>query len=347
MPTHDTSAAADPFSEKKSILQDGPPRGTMFVSNEFGLILLILFFVVVFGLTTKGFLSPFNLFTLGRNTAINIMIGLSMMTVIVTGGLSLAVGAVGVCAAMFCGYAIEGLHLPWPLALACGLAMGAALGFVNGFTVVRTGLHSFIITLATMSIFFGMMVFLTRAAAFRNLPADFTSFGKMKLLNYASPLLIVTIVVALALAWLYRCTVLGREMLAAGAQPEAAELSGIAVGRITSLCHMLSGALAAVAALMLVTRNGAAIPSMAGQLGQDWLLPAFLGPVLGGAVLNGGKAPVFGTCLGAALVTMLTGGLLLLQIGEFWVQTFLGLLLLVAVFMDKARRSYLAFRNLA
>jgi ribose transport system permease protein len=110
---------------------------------------------------------------------------------------------------------------------------------------------------------------------------------------------------------------------------------------------VLSGLLAALAALMLVTRTGAAIPSMAGQLGQDWLLPAFLGPVLGGTLLQGGKVSVLGTCLGALLVTMLTSGLLLLQLGEFWVQTFLGLLLLLAVLMDKARRSYLARRNLA
>ena len=64
-------------------------------------------------------------------------------------------------------------------------------------------------------------------------------------------------------------------------------------------------------------------------------------------LLPGGKVSVLGTCLGALLVTMLTSGLLLLQLGEFWVQTFLGLLLLLAVLMDKARRSYLARRNLA
>jgi len=346
MSSHDTPAAADDFPKRRHRLQAAMPRSRVFASNEFGLILLIAVFTVVFGLTTKGFLSPFNLFTLGRSAAVNIMIGLSMMAVIVTGGLNLAVGAIGVCAAMLCGYAIEGLQLHWSVSLICAVALGAGLGFINGFAVVRTGLHSFIITLATMSIFFGTMIFLTRAEAYRNLPAGFGSFGKMKILSYVSPLLIVTLAVALALAWLYRRSVLGREMLAAGARPEAAELSGIRVGQVTVLCHMLSGALAAIAALMLVARNGAAIPSMAGQLGQDWLLPAFLGPVLGGALLNGGKAPVLGTCLGAALVTLLTGGLLLLQLGEFWVQTFLGLLLLIAVFMDKARRSYLAYRNL-
>lgn len=346
MTSHDAPIAAGPQGDSLERDQN-TLRSSFFLTNEFGLILLIVLFTVGFGAAASGFLSPFNLFTLGRTAAVNIMIGLSMMVVIVTGGLNLAVGAIGVSAAMFCGYLIEGLGLPWPIALLGGLTLGAALGFVNGWTVVRTGLHSFIITLATMSIFFGVMIFLTRAESYRALPPVFASFGKMKILAYFSPLLIVTLIAALALSWLYRRTVLGREMLAAGARPEAAELSGIRVGRVFILCHMLSGVLAGIAALMLVARNGAAIPAMAGQLGQDWLLPAFLGPVLGGTLLQGGKASVLGTCLGAFLVTMLTSGLLLLQLGEFWIQSFLGLLLLLAVLVDKARRTYLARRNLA
>lgn len=346
MTSHDAPIAVGPQGDTLEAEPASPPSRFL-LTNEFGLILLIALFAVAFGIAANGFFSPFNLFTLGRVAAVNIIIGLSMMVVIVTGGLNLAVGAIGVSAAMFCGYLIEGLGLPWPLAVLGGLGFGAALGFVNGWAVVRTGLHSFIITLATMSIFFGVMIFLTRAESYRALPPVFVSFGKMKILSYFSPLLIVTLLTALALAWLYRRTVIGREMLAAGARPEAAELSGIRVGRIFILCHMLSGLLAALAALMLVARNGAAIPSMAGQLGQDWLLPAFLAPVLGGTLLQGGKVAVLGTCLGAFLVTMLTSGLLLLQLGEFWIQSFLGLLLLLAVLMDKARRTYLARRNLA
>ena len=85
---------------------------------------------------------------------------------------------------------------------------------------------------------------------------------------------------------------------------------------------------------------------MAGQLGQDWLLPAFLAPVLGGTLLTGGRVSVLGTLLGGFLVTMLTSGLLLMQIGAFWIQTYLGVLLLVAVLLDLARRSYLSRNKL-
>ncbi|MER9064888.1 hypothetical protein NKI16_33600, partial [Mesorhizobium sp. M0698] len=78
-----------------------------YLTNEFGLIALIVVFALGFKFTTEGFFSAFNLFTLGRIAAVNIMIGLAMMVVVMTGGLNLAVGAIGVCAAMTCGYLIE------------------------------------------------------------------------------------------------------------------------------------------------------------------------------------------------------------------------------------------------
>ncbi len=315
------------------------------LTNEFGLAVLLVLFAVLFSLFTPGFKSPFNLFTLGRSMAIDIMIGFSMMVVIVTGGLNLAVGAIGVSSAIGFGWLVEVAGMPWPLALAGGLLLGATLGATNGVLIVRSGLHSFIITLATMSIFFGVMVFLTRAQAFRKMPADLSLFGKARYFGYVSPLLLVSVAVALLLAILYRLTPLGREMLAAGAKAPAAELSGVRVERTFVLCHALSGILAGIAALMVVARNGAAIPSMAGDLGQDWLLPAFLGPVLGGTLLSGGRVSVLGTFIGAALMTMLTNGLLQFRVGEFWIQSWLGLLLLAAVLIDLGRRQILGRRG--
>lgn len=100
----------------------GNPR--FYLTNEFGLICLIVVFGLIFALLAKNFFSPFNLFALGRVAAVNVMIGFAMMVVIVTGGLNLAVGAIGVCGAMFCGFLIQVLGLPWPLAILLGLALG-------------------------------------------------------------------------------------------------------------------------------------------------------------------------------------------------------------------------------
>lgn len=322
------------------------PLKRFLLSNEFGLILLIVVFAIIFSTVSPMFLSKFSLFALGRTAAVNIMIGFAMMVVIVTGGLNLAVGAIGVCAAMFGGWLMQVAGVHWGVAVFGGLVLGALLGATNGIVVVRSGLHSFIITLATMSIMFGTMIFLTQAQSYRGISPAFTSFGGMRLWGVVPPVLLVSVGVGVALWAMYAYTALGRQILAAGANPAAAELSGIRVERTIVWSHALSGALAAIAGFMLVSRTGAAIPSMAGQLGQDWLLPAFLAPVLGGTLLTGGKVSVLGTFLGGFLVTMLTAGLLLMQIGAFWIQTYLGLLLLVAVLMDLARRSYLARNKL-
>lgn len=318
----------------------------LLLSNEFGLLALIIIFSVIFALVTPGFTSSFSLFAMGRTAAVNIVIGFSMMVVIVSGGLNLSVGSIGVCVAMASGWLMQVTGLHWAFATIGALALGASIGALNGFVIVKSGLHSFIITLATMSIFFGVMIFLTQAESFRELSPDFVQFGRTKVGGVISPLLIVTLIAAAMLSLFFKFTATGRRLLAAGANPEAAELSGIRVDRMVILCHALSGVLAGLAGLMLVSRTGAAIPSMAGQLGQDWLLPAFLGPVLGGTLLTGGRASVLGTLLGAFLVTLLTTGLLLLQVGAFWVQTWLGLLLLAAVLLDLFRRSYLIRRNL-
>jgi ribose transport system permease protein len=318
----------------------------LLLSNEFGLAVLLLLAFLIFANTLQGFSSTFSLFTIGRQIGINTMIGLAMMAVIVTGGLDLSIGAIGACTAMIFGYMAQALGVPLVLAIPLAIAFGASLGFINGVTVVKSGVHSFIITLASMSIFFGLMIFLSRAQSFNQLPPEVPSFGKLKLGGVVSPLLIISLVTCAALSVFYRFTTLGRSMLAAGANRKAAELSGIRTGRVITACHILAGGLAAIAALMLTARTGAAIPSMAGQLGQDWLLPAFLAPVLGGTLLAGGRVSVFGTFLGAAFVQIMTSGLLLMRVGEFWILACLGVMLLLAVITDKTRQTILRSKGM-
>ncbi|MDC3178276.1 ABC transporter permease [Pelagibacteraceae bacterium] len=314
-------------------------------TNQFGLLCLVIFFIFVFSFSTDGFTSRFNIYALSRVVALDIMIGLAMMVVILTGGLNLSLGALGVSAAMFGGWCMESMGIPISISIILVLAFGSFLGWINGFVTVRTGVHSFIVTLATMSIYFGFMTLLTEAEAFRKLPEIFTDFGSLKLFNkYISPLLIISVLTCLILYYVFKFTDIGRKLIAAGANPDAAELSGISVDRMFIYCHMLSGFLAALAGIMLTARIGAAIPSMAGHLGFDWLLPAFLAPVLGGTLLSGGKVTVFGTMLGAILVTLINNGLYLIDVGEFWIRFFLGMILLGAVLLDRARE-YFTVKN--
>jgi ribose transport system permease protein len=226
-------------------------------------------------------------------------------------------------------------------ALAAALFLGGLLGWINGFAIVRSGVNAFIITLATASLFMCGMLILTKAIIYNGVPPEIAAFGRLRW-NFVSPLLLIAIVIGAALIVLFRFTTLGREILAAGANARAAELSGVPVGRVIIIAHTLSGLLAASAGLMLLTRLGAAMPS----IGQDWLLPSFLAPVLGGTLLSGGAVSIVGAALGALLVATIRSGLLILQVGNFWLQLFLGVMLLLAVLLDRYRNVYAERRGL-
>ena len=152
-------------------------------TNQFGLLILVIVFICIFSFSTDGFTSRFNIYALSRVVALDIMIGLAMMVVILTGGLNLSLGALGVSAAMFGGWCMESMGIPISITIILVLAFGSFLGWINGFVTVRTGVHSFIVTLATMSIYFGFMTLLTEAEAFRKLPEAFTDFGSLRLLD--------------------------------------------------------------------------------------------------------------------------------------------------------------------
>ena len=310
------------------------PRRAFEFAPQVSLLVIIGVLVAIFSFRQPGFVSSFNLFGMGRSLAVDVTIGFSQMVVLATGGMNLSVGSIGVCAVMFSGYLMQSLGLPAPAAFVLALSLGCALGWVNGFTIVRAGVNAFVVTLASANLFSGAMLILTRAAPINGLPPEVAAVGQYRLFGLVSPLLVVALAIGLGLLVFYRYSVAGKQMLAVGANARAAAMSGLPVDRSIVLSHMLSGVLAAVAGLMVVARVGAAMPAVGGE---DWLLPSFLGPVLGGTALAGGFVSVVGTMLGAALVTIIRSGLLVLDIGNFWLQLFLGLFLLAAVLMQRYR----------
>jgi ribose transport system permease protein len=312
-------------------------RRPMMLGQQTGLVVILVLLGALFTVKSPGFLSSFNLFVLGRSLAIDIVIGFSQMVVLATGGMNLSVGSIGVCVVMMGGYLMQVAGLPISIACALALILGGALGWLNGFTIAKSGVNSFVVTLASANLFSGAMLILTKATPLNALPRSVGGFGQMRIGGgWVSPMLAVAMGIGLALIVFYRYSVIGRQSLATGANQRAAEMSGVPVGRRIIGAHVLSGVLAGVAGLLTVARVGAAMPAVGGQ---DWLLPSFLGPVLGGAALAGGFVSVVGTTLGAALVTTIRSGLLVMGIGNFWLDLFLGLFLLAAVLLQRYRGS--------
>lgn len=305
--------------------------------DRVGLLAVVLASWVVFAAFTQGFLSDFNIYSVGRLVAIAVVVGFSQMVVIGIGQMNLSVGAIGGVVAMFLGWLLEAWGVPWPLAIVAAVLFGGLLGSINGLVIVATGINAFVVTLGTASVFSGTMFILTKVEAFRSLPPGFIEFGQMRILGLVSPLVIMMVVVLVMLFLLYRGTTVGRQMLATGANARAARVSGVPVGRIVTLTHMLSGALAGLAGVMLVLRIGSAIPSIGTAGGGDWLLPSFAAPAIGGTLLSGGVVNVVGTFIGGLLLGTIENGLTLLAVPGFWVQLLTGLVLLIAVMLDRAR----------
>ena len=173
---------------------------------------------------------------------------------------------------------------------------------------------------------------LTKGIPFYRLPEGFAHFGQARagLFPY---LAIVTLVLTVALAVFFRWLVPGRQMLAVGGNRRAAELSGLPVGRVVMGAHVLSGLLAGTAAILLTAQLGEAEPTV----GQTWLLPSFAGPIIGGAALTGGTAPIFGTFLGVVLISLIDDGLILRDANPFWIQFLVGALILGAVIVGRVQ----------
>lgn len=305
--------------------------------DRIGLASIVLASWAIFAIFADGFTSQFNIYSVGRLVSILIVVGLSQMVVIGIAGMNLAVGAIGGVVAMFFGWLLQQWGIPWPIAMALAVGFGGLLGWVNGILIVKTGINGFVITLATAGVFSGAMFILTKVEAFRDLPQGFLSFARVELFGFFSPLVLIMLVVVVLLFFGYRSTTLGRQMLAVGANVRAARVSGVPVERIVVITHMLSGALAGLAGIMLVLRIGSAIPSIGTAGGGDWLLPSFAAPAIGGTLLAGGVVNVFGTFFGGLLLGTIENGLNLLNVPSFWVQLLTGLVLLAAVILDRVR----------
>ena len=303
-------------------------------SPRLGLLAVTIAFWVWFAIFATGFTSDFNMFTLLRFAAVQITIAFGQMIALSAGEMNLSLGAIGGAVAMCAGGLMEMLHLDPLLAIPIALALGALMGAVNGLLTVRTGINSFVITLATASVYTGLMLAITQANSYDDLPKAFLTFSRIRLMGYPVSPLVLVMLGAAALLWLlYSKTRLGREILAVGSNRRAAAMSGVNVNMTLVKTHMLSGLLAGLAGIMSAAMLADAVP----LIGMDWLLPSFAIAVIGGTAITGGSVSVVGAIIGGLLVASITNGVLLLNVSNFFVNLFLGLILLLAVSLDRIR----------
>lgn len=310
--------------------------GRIVRSDIGGVIGAVIVMSLILTLTTPGFATQFNFDSLTRTIAITTIVGLAQLAVLAVGHFNLALGAMGAMGGVFAGALMEEAHVPVGAAILLGLLLGAAAGAVEGGLIVKTGINPFVITLSLASIYLGGVTAMTKAQFYSHMPQAFNDIGIISL-GGVPLLFIIALAVAVVLWVVMARTPLGRQLLATGANATAASFSGIATNRVILVAHALSGGLAAAAGILLASRLGSAQIS----IGSDWMLVSFAAPVLGGTILSGGKVSVIGTIVGAALMSMITNALVLIGVSYFWFQTFLGVIVLGAFAVDRARLAYI------
>jgi len=286
-----------------------------------------------------SFASPFfftvgNLSNLSKQVSIVAILAAGQAVVIISGGIDLSVGSVLALSAVTIGWLITAGVDP-TLALCAGLAMGTFAGWINGMVITRMKIPPFIATLGMLGIARGMSLVITDGVSFPVLVPLFLWIGNATFLGLPIPLYFV--VVTFAAVWvMMHTTVFGRHIYAIGGNERVARLEGIPVDRQKLKVYMLSGFMAALAAVVMTGRLAATPPSVA----QGIELQAIAAVIIGGVSFTGGRGQVLTALVGALIMAMITNGLNILGISSFYQQVLIGVVIIVAVWLDnlKSRR---------
>ena len=308
------------------------PAAVRDLLRRFGILIAFLLLVVVLSFLSDSFLTVSNLLNIARQVSINAIIAAGMTFVILTAGIDLSVGSV----LAFSGAIIAGLlstGQPLFVGISAGLLLGAVLGLVNGLIVTRGGVQPFIATLGMLTIARGATLVYTDGRPITGLPDAFVWLGAGDVGRVPVPVIVMALVFLAAYVVLTQ-TVLGRYIYAIGGNEEAARLSGVNVTLYKTLAYVLSGVLSAVSGIILTARLNSAQPTAGG----GYELDAIAAVVLGGTTLAGGEGSITGTLLGAFIIGVLNNGLNLLNVSSFYQQVVKGVVILLAVLLDRRLR---------
>lgn len=302
-------------------------------------LIVLVAAILIFGLLLGSkFFSPFALTLILQQVQIVGIVAAAQSLVILTAGIDLSVGAIAVISSVIMGQFTFRYGLPPTIAVACGLAVGTAIGALNGWLIARMKLPPFIVTLGMWQIVLAANFLYSANETIRsqdiaeNAPllqlmgAKFNVGGAVFTFGVVFMLLLV-----LVLAYVLRHTAWGRHVYAVGDDAEAAELSGVDVKKMLISVYALAGLICAFAGWALIGRIGSVSPTS----GQLLNIESITAVVIGGISLFGGRGSIMGTFFGALIVGVFTLGLRLLGADAQWTFLLIGALIIAAVAVDQ------------
>ncbi len=325
--TSDTASQATARVKDASLANAG--RG--FRGRDYGIVVAVVAIVVALSVSTSTFLTSSNIINLLDQCSVLGLLAVGATVCILCGVFDLTASASVALSAIVGVDVVRVAGIP--LGFAAAVVAGAGIGLVTGTIVVRSGVNSFIATLATSIAYQGLAVAITAGSIVYPLTSQATSFGMLTWpsLFHLTSATIVFIVVAALLWILISATTYGRRVYAVGGNAEAARLSGIRVGQIRVAAYVISGICSALAGLILASRAGSANSAMA----TDMVFTAIAAAVIGGTSILGGEGAIWRGVVGAFLLTLIGNGFNLLGWNTTYQQIVEGCLILFAVSMDR------------
>ncbi len=296
-------------------------------ANQWVLILLLTIGLGIFtGLVNDRFFNPRNIISILEQSSVLGLVAAGATILIISGNFDISVGAIiGLAAVTMAMIVLAGY--PEELAMLAGMAVAITCSIVNATLARLFQAPTFIVSLATAGIFTGIALALTEGII-QLVPSNFTFFSSTRLLGGNLPLIfLISLLGYVAVGSLLRFTRLGRRTYAIGDNPRAAFLAGIDVSRSTVVLFAINGILIGVAAIMLISRIGSALPST----GAGLELRAIGAVVIGGVPITGGRGGVVGTFFGVLLLGVISNMLNMLRINPFLQEIAFGGLIVLAI----------------
>lgn len=332
METKEKPEAAAKIAVSHKVTGSAIRRWFMQYAGQFAFLILLF---VVLSIASPHFRNPSNLINVARQVSINMIIACAMTMVLIIGGIDLSVGAVMAMSGMVSAY-LSLAGVPFFICVLAGLAAGAVAGLIDGLILANTSLPPFIVTYAVQSILRGLVYVITGAGTIRLTSEAYLNFGGSSLGPLPLPVLYMVAIMVFSILILSRSR-LGRHMYALGGNPKAAHFAGINTKKITILIYTLSGTCAALAGLVLTSRNSSMQPSVGNGAEMD----AIAAVVLGGTSMAGGRGAIAGTILGAFIIGFINNGLNMLRMDSFYQFICKGVVILIAVYMDDIKNKKL------
>lgn len=307
-------------------------KNTMKYMSELTTVIALIILMAVITIINSNFLTANNLLNLLLQVTSNALIAFGMTFVILTGGIDLSVGSIlALSSALTAG--LLGSGMPVTLAILISLILGCILGMMNGLLISYGKLAPFIVTLATMTIFRGATLVCTNGNPITKGLSDtflFQFLGQGYIVGIPFPVIIMFIVFIVLYVLLHK-TAFGKSVYAIGGNEKAAYISGVKLNKVKIIIYSISGMMASISGLIITSRLSSAQPTA----GASYEMDAIAAVVLGGTSLSGGKGRILGTLIGALIIGVLNNGLNIIGVSAFWQQVVKGVVILIAVLIDR------------